>query len=242
MLWRTDAAIVETVGTSSSNSDPSLTNPGRSLALRNIAMSRTPLADSTEVGSAKKRISESTLKEIQRHGIVGLRVADVAEGAEVSVPLIYKYFRDRDGLLADVLGEIIERHFDEELTAIEHLMGKLSSSTKVDDVLPLMPRPGDRWRRDRRWLRVEAKAAAQEIPALRKRIADAMSNVEIATTQLIEKSRALSGNSSSIPARTVAWMIIALSDGFTNNDLSKSPLTDAEYEPLIRQLLASHVL
>ena len=36
-------------------------------------------------------------------------------------------------------------------------------------------------------------------------------------------------------------MIIAFSDGFTNNDLAKDPITDAEYEPLIRDLLASHV-
>ena len=188
-----------------------------------------------------QRIRESALAQIRKTGILGLRLADVANGADVSVPLVYKYFGDRDGLLADVLGEIIERHFDEELTAIRRLLEQISASTVLEDVLPLMPRPDDKWRRERRWLRIEAKAAAQEIPALRKRISDAMSNVERATEDLIEKSRKMSGNSSTVPARTVAWMIIALSDGFTNNDLSRTPLTDAEYEPLIRQLLASHV-
>ncbi|NDA79287.1 MAG: hypothetical protein EBY07_16285, partial [Actinobacteria bacterium] len=62
-----------------------------------------------------------------------------------------------------------------------------------------------------------------------------------ATTLLIEKARSISGNQSKVPARTIAWMIIAFSDGFTNNDLAKDPITDAEYEPLIRDLLASHV-
>ena len=188
-----------------------------------------------------QRIRDSALAEIRKTGILGLRVADVASGADVSVPLIYKYFDDRDGLLAEVLGEVIERHFAEELTAIRKLLEVISAGTAMPDVLQLMPRPDDKWRRERRWLRLEAKAAAQEIPALRKRISVAMANVEQATTLLIEKARSISGNQSKVPARTIAWMIIAFSDGFTNNDLAKDPITDAEYEPLIRDLLASHV-
>ena len=187
------------------------------------------------------RIRRSALAEIQRSGILGLRLADVAAGADVSVPLIYKYFGDRDGLIGDVLGEIIERHFGEELTAIRRLLEQVTARTVLEDVLPLMPRPDDPWRRERRWLRLEAKAASREIPALRDRISSAMSNVERATVDLVEKSRKLSGNTSLVPAKTVAWMLIAFSDGFTNNDLNEEPITNSDYEPLIRQLLATHV-
>lgn len=188
-----------------------------------------------------QRIRKSALAEIQKSGVIGLRLAEVAAGADVSVPLVYKYFGDREGLISDVLGEIIERHFGEELSAIRELLEKVTAETVLDDVLPLMPKPDDAWRRERRWLRVEAKAAARELPELSRRISIAMGNVEQATTQLIEKARAVSGNNSVVSARMVAWMIIAFSDGFTNNDLSSEPLTNAEYEPLIRQLLAAHV-
>ena len=187
------------------------------------------------------RIRRSALAEIQRSGILGLRLADVAVGAEVSVPLIYKYFGDRDGLIGDVLGEVIERHFGEDLSAIRWLLEQVTAQTALEDVLPLMPRPDDAWRRERRWLRLEAKAASREIPALRDRISSAMSNVERATVDLVEKSRKLSGNTSLVPAKTVAWMLIAFSDGFTNNDLNEEPITNSDYEPLIRQLLATHV-
>jgi len=187
------------------------------------------------------RIRRSALAEIQRSGILGLRLADVAARADVSVPLIYKYFSDRDGLIADVLGEVIERHFDEELSAIRRLLGQVTAQTALDDLLPLMPMPEDAWRRERRWLRVEAKAAARELSGLSTRISLAIDNVANATTELIEKARAFSGNTSTVPARTVAWMIIAFSDGFTNNDMSSRPLTNAEYEPLLRQMLDAHV-
>lgn len=188
-----------------------------------------------------QRIRESALAEIQKTGILGMRLGDVAAGADVSVPLIYKYFTDRDGLLAAVLGDVIERHFDEELSGINQLIEQISTATKLDDVLLLMPRPDDAWRRERRWLRVEAKAAAREIPALAERIGHALSNVERATTDLIVKARKISGNTSTVPARTVAWMFLSFSDGFSNNDLVEQPITDDEYLPLIRALLAAHV-
>lgn len=187
------------------------------------------------------RIRQSALAEIQRAGILGLRLSDVAAGAGVSVPLIYKYFGDRDGLISDTLGNIIERHFAEELLAIRQLLEKVTSSTILEDILPLMPKPDDSWRRERRWLRLEVKAASREIPGLRYRIAEAMSNVERATIDLVEKSRKLSGNTSNVPSKTVAWMLLTFSDGFTNNDLSSEPITDSDYEPLIRHLLAAHV-
>lgn len=187
------------------------------------------------------RIRQSALAEIQRAGILGLRLSDVAAGAGVSVPLIYKYFGDRDGLISYTLGNIIERHFAEELLAIRQLLEKVTSSTILEDILPLMPKPDDSWRRERRWLRLEAKAASREIPGLRYRIAEAMSNVERATIDLVEKSRKLSGNTSNVPSKTVAWMLLTFSDGFTNNDLSSEPITDSDYEPLIRHLLAAHV-
>ena len=64
---------------------------------------------------SRERINQCTLDEIEHSGIVGLRVANIAEAADVSVALIYKYYKDRDGLLAAVLGkEITKSHPDEK--------------------------------------------------------------------------------------------------------------------------------
>lgn len=63
---------------------------------------------STRVRQARESILRSARREIERNGILGLRVADVAEGANCSVTQIYRYFTNRDGLLAQVLGDIYE--------------------------------------------------------------------------------------------------------------------------------------
>ena len=187
------------------------------------------------------RIRASALAEIRKNGILGLRLADVAAGADVSVALVYKYFGDRDGLLSGVLGDLIVLQFEEELVAIQKLLSATTTNVDFDAIVRLMPKPDDSWRKERRWLRLEAKAAGREIPELAERIGRAMAEVEEATTRLIEKARAVSGNSSTVPARTIAWAIIAFSDGFTNSDMMPTQLGDEQYLPFLADMLKRHV-
>ena len=55
---------------------------------------------------SRERILQATRARIKQDGILGLRVADIANDAETSITLIYKYYRDRDGLLAQVLSDM----------------------------------------------------------------------------------------------------------------------------------------
>ena len=86
-----------------------------------------------------------------------------------------------------------------------------------------------------------ADAAAGSIPALRASLNDAISEIEDATATLIDKVRTRCGNKSTVPARTIAWMLNSFSDGFTNSDLKREPLTDEHYLPLLRSILKEHV-
>ena len=57
---------------------------------------------------SKTRILESARTEILKNGIIGMRVSDVARGADTSITLIYRYFVDRNGVLARVLGDMYD--------------------------------------------------------------------------------------------------------------------------------------
>ena len=63
-------------------------------------------------GKVELAILESARREIELNGILGLRVAEVAAGANYSLTQVYRYFGDRDGLLARVLGDL----YDEIIT------------------------------------------------------------------------------------------------------------------------------
>lgn len=56
---------------------------------------------------SKSRILESARVEILKNGIIGMRVSDVARGADTSITLIYRYFVDRNGVLARFLTMIM---------------------------------------------------------------------------------------------------------------------------------------
>ena len=64
------------------------------------------------IETSRRAILESARQEIESKGILGLRVAEVAQGAGTSVTQIYRFFRDRDGLLAQVLGDMYEEFHD----------------------------------------------------------------------------------------------------------------------------------
>ena len=54
------------------------------------------------------QILQSAREELLTNGILGLRVADVATKSNTSITQIYRFFRNRDGLLARVLGDIYD--------------------------------------------------------------------------------------------------------------------------------------
>lgn len=204
-------------------------------------MTQQTAKDSVQVTETKQRIWSSTLQEVRRSGVLGLRVADVAQGAGVSVPLIYRYFGNRDGLIATVVAGEVARTYMEEMVRMEAIGSNAADDELFEVILRLIPKPDDPWRYERRWLRLEAKAAARSIPALRTSLNEVLSEIEDATTSLIERVRARCGNKSTVPSRTIAWMLNSFYDGFTNSDLKREPLSDEHYMPLLRAVLKEHM-
>ena len=67
--------------------------------------------------TSRQRILRATQQELLESGILGLRMEVVAEKAEVSVPLIYKYYGSRDGLLTEVLSRLYDGDSYQKLSA-----------------------------------------------------------------------------------------------------------------------------
>lgn len=92
--------------------------------------------------AATERILRSARRQIEDHGILGLRVADVASGAFSSVTQIYRYFGNRDGLLARVLGDIYEELLmDSHRAVVQFLEAK--PDLCLEDIIAILPSPTD---------------------------------------------------------------------------------------------------
>jgi AcrR family transcriptional regulator len=203
-------------------------------------MSSTSLPPEAE--TTRERISTATIEEILNSGVLGLRIANVAKRAGVSIALIHKYFGNREGLIAEVLADRIESDYKRENERFLEDVARLAPELNPETVAGLMPMPEDEWRREIRWLRIEARAASQRIPELRERLSRSTMAMVSESENTITAARELSGNASTIPARTIAWAMLSYADGFSSRDLNDNTIGNDSYLPLIAELIRNHVL
>jgi AcrR family transcriptional regulator len=190
--------------------------------------------------SSRERIIAAARFEVETKGILGLRVQDVAQNAKVSVPLIYKYFVDRDGLLAEVLGEMFEEFVLEQLDASENYFDALEAPT-VDDLLAVLALPQQDFRRPRRWQRVQILAASVEIPALRTRLSLVQNILQDRMVAFMGNAvRRITGAEPTLSSEALAMLVQTYSLGFVLNDVLEEGgggVTDEQFSSLMRAML-----
>ena len=129
----------------------------------------TVVNNSERVQNARESILRSARHEIERHGILGLRVADVAAGANCSITQIYRYFTDRDGLLAQVLGDIYEEIVTGGGAAYRATIFAHETIT-IDTIIDALPRTFDSSVAVGTHLRLQILAASVTNSPLRERL------------------------------------------------------------------------
>jgi AcrR family transcriptional regulator len=132
-------------------------------------MGRPKNSEREQSGDPRELILRSARAEVEKNGILGLRVAEVAANAHYSVSIIYRYFGDRDGLLAQVLGDLYEEILDR--TAHRLAAGlPASGPLTVDLILSLAPMPSEAHTNPDLKLRLQILAVAATNPELEARL------------------------------------------------------------------------
>ena len=196
-----------------------------------------------KVEDADERIRACTLAEIEKNGIVGLRVANIAKQAGVSVPLVYKLFGDREQLLATVLSESIETFYLTDINNIRALVEKSKTNITVELLLQALPMPSDAFRLKQRKLRMLIFAASYESPKLRKAVGKAQQTIQHATRDLIHLVRERSGSKVDVDEDVIAFAVQAFGFSFSIHDINPDkPLGDATYREFMTDFLNRYLL
>ena len=196
-----------------------------------------------KVEDADERIRACTLAEIEKNGIVGLRVANIAKQAGVSVPLVYKLFGDREQLLATVLSESIETFYLTDINNIRALVEESKTNITIELLLQALPMPSDAFRLKQRKLRVLIFAASYESPKLRKAVGKAQQTIQHATRDLIHLVRERSGSKVDVDEDVIAFAVQALGFSFSIHDINPDkPLSDATYREFMTDFLNRYLL
>ena len=194
-----------------------------------------------EASNSRERIIAAAKHELHEVGILGLRVQEVAKLAETSVSLIYKYFEDRDGLLAVVLGDMHDERIDNWEKVFSHA---LSDSTPrgeftVEDLLLKLPTPNSIHFQTLGMDRAQTLAALGNNPKLRARIEQTTQRLFALTLKVVANADANTDPRSS-NLRVISLVISSLNLIFINNELlGDQRITDDEYRSFIRAYFIS---
>jgi len=219
---------------------------------------------SLELPASYSRILESARQEILESGIIGLRVSAVATSAGTSIPLIYKYFGDRDGLLTEVLGQIYfdfneedianakkwlinnsgrELYFDfneEDIAnAKKWLINNSGRELTGPELADLFPNPfNDHIRQRRIWI-VRIIAASLELPKLRLKLEEVHLKIDQEFDEVVAEVHSLIGGRKHFSPQAMRGIFRGLSFGhiFTEFNYSHKP-SDEEWRELIVLMLS----
>ena len=121
------------------------------------------------VQSNRCAILESARREIESKGILGLRVAEVASGAHTSITQIYRFFHDRNGLLAQVLGDMYEEFQDRAVRLVLDIL-PVDGPLTLDMLVRALPSPTNAYSHGMHEQRMQIMAASVTNPALKERL------------------------------------------------------------------------
>ena len=192
----------------------------------------------TETPNARERIIAAAKHELHEVGILGLRVQEVAKLADTSVSLIYKYFEDRDGLLAQVLGDMHDERIDnwEKLFAHALLDDAPRGEFSVEDLLSNLPMPNSEYFLALGMDRAQMLAALNSNPKLRERIEQTTQRLFTLTLKVVSNAD-ISGKENESFNRVTALVISSLNLIFINNDLlGNQRITDEEYTSFLKAI------
>lgn len=199
------------------------------------------MTNTGELFGSRDRIIAAAKHELQTVGILGLRVQEVANLANTSVALIYKHFKDRDGLLAQVLGDL----HNERIDYWEKLFSQALSGTmprgeySVEQLLANLPLPNSEMFQSLAWDRVQMLAALGANPKLRERIEQTTQRLFSITLRIVANA-----DTSATPRdsnhRVIALVISSLNLIFMNNGLlGDQRITDDEYLSFLQAFFGS---
>ena len=194
---------------------------------------------SVESPASHGRILESARQEILASGVIGLRVSAVAKSAKTSIPLIYKYFGDRDGLLTEVLGQIYEEFTAEDTTNSKlWLVKNAGKSLSGPEIVDLFPNPFGEHIRERRLWVARILAASLDLPKLHQKLEEIHEKIDREFDEVIAEAHSLIEDTKHFSPQVMRSIFRGLSFGhiFTEFNYDNRP-TDQEWRELIIFLL-----
>lgn len=182
--------------------------------------------------TSRELILLSARREIDQNGILGLRVASVAEGAHCSITQIYRFFGDRDGLLAQVLGDLYEESVTAAFVGYRQIIEAKQPLT-IDDLVDALPLPSNSMLMKNQAIRSQILAAAVNNQKLHTRLEQITQRMWHMWVEAVEHTKPMMA-----PGQNVDWRVftimLSVQSLHYRTFLGDVGFTDDEYRQFLR--------
>lgn len=128
-----------------------------------------------ETPGTRERLLDAAVAVIDRDGVKGLRIRDIAAAAGVREPSVYHFFGSREGLVESALVERFSVHLSEMFRLFgEKLLACRTQDDFVQAVRDVVAAAFEDGRERVRSMRADVIGSAQSRPALRKAVNERM--------------------------------------------------------------------
>ncbi len=160
------------------------------------------------------RILDAVSEQLERTGIAGLRLRDVADRLHVSVPSLYRFFDDREAMIAAAYVRDFARQTFEDLDELSAAFAAAETPAEYEAALRRLIADVFADERCRgRWRRLAAMAATRHDPELRAQIGTVQEQFTARVAELYEVARAKGWVSGQVNPLAFAFAVQGLAMG-----------------------------
>jgi AcrR family transcriptional regulator len=169
-----------------------------------------------------------------------IRIPEICEATGVNYGSVYHHFGSREGVIDAAYHQMFSKLAEEDI-AVLHMVS-VSSQSRDDYVVSVQALIGTfasgEERKARRALRARIVAASMTRPELRQLIGGTQSRLTSELRRIVEYGQERSWLTPNLSAQSIAVMIQVLLVGRTIDDVSSTPIDNAEWELSMGLLLA----
>jgi AcrR family transcriptional regulator len=165
------------------------------------------------------RILDTAIEVIDQDGLFGLRVMEISKRADVAIPLIYRHFGSRNGLIAAALETMYARLLADEFQRFASIAETTCFRT-IGDLMDFLSPSNDPVRAAQCRVRLMVLSAANELPDLKSKVVALQAEMSARTVALIEKSLVKGEGSVGLEPRALNLLMQSVVSGMAINDIA----------------------
>ncbi|NDG77179.1 MAG: TetR family transcriptional regulator [Acidimicrobiia bacterium] len=208
---------------------------GIEASVTSVFAMRADVVSDSAAHEMRTRVLHAARAEVIARGVLGMRVARVADQSGVPLASMYRMFGGRDGLLSQVLLHLYEETFADQFAVVQRNLGGTAQIT-VDDIVASLPPPRSATSVRDHSIRNQVMAVASVNPELRRLLSESLRQKRVMLETIFDDLDARLPAGQSVDREVFRVLVFNL-NWLYNDLLGEHGVDNERYHQLMKRLV-----